>query len=718
MTAYDLLSEPIRRYVRDRGWEKFTPIQSAAIVKIMTTDNNYVLASRTASGKTEAAFLPIFSKVDFNQPGVQVLYISPLIALINDQMERVEELCSYLDVTVTKWHGEASVFKKNKLVESPNGIVLITPESIEAMFQNKPENVKKLFSNLKFVVVDEIHYYFGTERGVHLQSLLYRLSRINVGKCRYVWLSATIGDFTLAKEFFGNPENTKVLIDNTPKPHKVEIRYFPSEPLQLPVDLLKDLYRKTRDKKALVFANSRTLVENVSVKLSQISELVGGHSNYFSHHSSVDRDIKEYAAFFAKHSRHEPFTICCTSTLELGIDIGNVDTVVQIGAPHSVSSMVQRMGRSGRGQDSTSELTIYATNKWELLQALACWRLHEKGVLETSERTDRSYDILLHQMLSIVKERTEISAEELILEMHENMAFRNCNIDAAKLIVRKLVDDDMLEEIGGKLIVGLKAEKYFAAGELYTVFWSSFEYEVLYDNQVIGGLCPNGNTAIGATVFLAAKMWRIIEIDDERMKIYVDTAPNGDAPIYSGKGGYNVSYEVEKEMSEILFDDEIYPILDTKGAEALKELRNEYKDYQRIGASGIPFLNNDIFISLLPLCGTKANKTLSWLLGSYQRKELGHNGEITMIGDMDMFRSTLSRIDKLGTENEKLLIRSMENISWDNVAKFSINLPKELQVRLAYDRWFDLPTAMKEIKGLLDAKYEPTLSVMNCQNPS
>lgn len=704
MTAYELLSEPIRRYVKDRKWEKFTPIQSAAIVKIMTTDNNYVLASRTASGKTEAAFLPIFSKVDFNQPGVQVLYISPLIALINDQMERVEELCSYLDVTVTKWHGEASVFKKNKLVESPNGIVLITPESIEAMFQNKPENVKKLFSNLKFVVVDEIHYYFGTERGVHLQSLLYRLSRINVGKCRYMGLSATIGDFTLAKEFFGNPENTKVLIDNTPKPHKVEIKYFPSEPLQLSVDLLKDLYKKTRGKKALVFANSRTLVENVSVKLSQISELVGGHFNYFSHHSSIDRDIKEYAAFFAKHSRHEPFTICCTSTLELGIDIGNVDTVVQIGAPNSVSSMVQRMGRSGRGQNSTSELTIYATNKWELLQALACWQLHEKSTLEVTERMDRPYDVLLHQILSIVKERIEIGAEELVFEMHENTAFRSCDIDAAKLIIRKLIDDDMLEEIGGKLIVGLKAEKYFAAGELYTVFWSSFEYEVLYDNQVIGGLCPNGNTAIGATVFLAARMWRIIEIDDERMKIYVDTALKGDAPIYVGSGRYDVSYEVEREMSKILFEGEIYSVLDDLGAEALKELRKEYDGYQRIRSSCIPFLIDDVSISLLPLCGTKAKKTLSWLLSSYQRTKLGHDRDIVVFSDLEMYRKTLSKIDKLGTENERLLIQSMENTPWDNVAKFSVNLPKELQVRLAYDRLFDLPITMKEIKGLLENK--------------
>lgn len=704
MTAYELLSEPIRRYVKDRKWEKFTPIQSAAIVKIMTTDNNYVLASRTASGKTEAAFLPIFSKVDFNQPGAQVLYISPLIALINDQMERVEELCSYLDVMVTKWHGEASVFKKNKLVESPNGIVLITPESIEAMFQNKPENVKKLFSNLKFVVVDEIHYYFGTERGVHLQSLLYRLSRINVGKCRYVGLSATIGDFSLAKEFFGNPENTKVLIDNTPKPHIVEIRYFPSEPLQLSVDLLKDLYKKTRGKKALVFANSRTLVENVSVKLSQISELVGGHSNYFSHHSSIDRDIKEYAAFFAKHSRHEPFTICCTSTLELGIDIGNVDTVVQIGAPHSVSSMVQRMGRSGRGQNSTSELTIYATNKWDLLQALACWRLFEKGVLDISERIKRPYDILLHQMLSIVKERTEIGAEELVRELHENIAFRDCDIDSAKMIIRKLIDEDMLEEIGKKLIVGLKGEKFFDAGELYTVFWSSFEYEVFYNDQAIGSLCPDTNVEIGMTVFLAAKMWRIVETDNERMRIYVDTASVGDAPIFKGTGGYDVSYEVEKEMSEILFDDEIYPVLDTQGAEALKKLRVEYNNYQQIGHSSIPFLINNDSISLLLLCGTKAEKTLLWLLRSYSfmHKGSGHDKEIIVYGDLDKYRSTLSKIKEIGTQNEKLLIQSIEKISWDSVAKFSIILPKKLQVRLAYDRLFDLDTALKVIREMLD----------------
>jgi ATP-dependent Lhr-like helicase len=538
------------------------------------------------------------------------------------------------------------------------------------------------------------------------------LSKINVGKCRYVGLSATIGDFTLAKEFFGQPESTKVLIDNTPKPNKVEIKYFPSEPLQLSVDLLKDLYKKTRGKKALVFANTRTLVENASVKLSQISELVGGHSNYFSHHSSVDRDIKEYAAFFAKHSRLEPFTICCTSTLELGIDIGTVDTVVQIHAPHNVCSMVQRMGRSGRGQISTSELTIYATNKWDLLQALACWRLFEKGVLDTSERIKRPYDILLHQMLSIVKERTEIGAEELVHELHENIAFRDCDIDAAKMIIRKLVDDDMLEEIDGKLIVGLKAEKYFDVGELYTVFRSSFEYDVLFNDQVIGSLCPLVKIVNGTTIFLAAKKWKIIEIDDERMRIYVDTASVGNAPMFIGSDEFHISYKVEKEMSKILFDDEIYPVLDTEGAKALKELRNDYKNYQRIGASGILFLNNDVSISLLPLCGTKVEKTLSWLLHSYSflHKGLGRDREIIVYGNFEFFKHVLSKTAEIGIENEKLLIQSIENISWDNVAKFSIDLPIKLQVRLAYDRLFDLDTTLKIIREMLDESHDSCMN--------
>src|SRR5699024_3234705 len=162
-------------YIRDKRWESLRSIQAAAIPRIINTDDNFILASRTASGKTEAAFLPILSKVDFNKTGVQVLYISPLIALINDQFYRIEELCRNLEISVTTWHGEANRTLKTNLIKSPNGIVLITTESLEAMFVNAPYNIKALFGNLNYIVIDEIHSFLGVDRGLQLMSILSRI---------------------------------------------------------------------------------------------------------------------------------------------------------------------------------------------------------------------------------------------------------------------------------------------------------------------------------------------------------------------------------------------------------------------------------------------------------------------------------------------------------------------------------------------------------------
>ena len=269
--SYELLSEPIRRYIRDKRWEQLRPIQAAAIVKIMASSGNYILASKTASGKTEAAFLPILSKTDFNEPGVQILYISPLIALINDQFHRIEELCKYLDVPVTKWHGEANKTLKEKILKEPTGIILITPESLEAMFVNKPYNIKKLFSNLKYVVIDEIHSFIGSDRGTQLKSILARMQGIIAIPFSVVGLSATIGDYQEAKKFTGNFSNTIVLRDNTSKEINACFRYFESETDNLPIDLLKNLYTETKDNKVLIFPNSRGRAEEVAVKLKKNS---------------------------------------------------------------------------------------------------------------------------------------------------------------------------------------------------------------------------------------------------------------------------------------------------------------------------------------------------------------------------------------------------------------------------------------------------------------
>ena len=224
--SFDLLSEPIRKYIRDKRWEQLRPIQAAAISKILSTSDNYILASRTASGKTEAAFLPILSKIDFTETGIQVLYISPLIALINDQFYRIEELCKYLDVTVTKWHGEANKTLKDRIIKHPNGIVLITPESLEAMFVNKPFNVKQLFSNLKYAVIDEIHSFIGTDRGIQLKSILSRLQSVNAKHFSIVGLSATIGDYNEAKKIYRKRIAHKSFVGQNSERNKCSIPLF------------------------------------------------------------------------------------------------------------------------------------------------------------------------------------------------------------------------------------------------------------------------------------------------------------------------------------------------------------------------------------------------------------------------------------------------------------------------------------------------------------
>lgn len=707
MTAFDLLSEPIRKYIRDERWESLRKIQEASIPRILNTDNNYVIISKTASGKTEAAFLPILSKVNFKEKGVKVLYISPLIALINDQFLRVEKLCCYLDVKVTKWHGEASKAQKDHLIKNPEGIVLITPESLEAMFVNRPQNIQHLFSSLDYIVIDEIHSFLGSERGLHLKSLLSRLQQVNRSHFSVVGLSATVSDVNLyaeLKDFLGNSENTKIIRDNTPKPINAIFKYYPGSVEELPLDLLKDLYTRTRDSKILVFPNARGRAEEVAVKLKKISERVGGHPNYFSHHSSVDKEVREYVESFAKSAKMENFCISCTSTLELGIDIGNVDEVVQIDATHSIASLIQRVGRSGRREGKASNLYLYSTDPWSLLQSLACWLLYLEKYIEPIPTTEKPYDVLLHQILSIVKGSSGLYLNELLDKIAHNSTFNNITELEIIEIIDHLQQIDFLEKLGNEYIIGVEGEKLVNHKDFYSMFHTPTFFKVSSQGVKVGELPLSPQIKENENIFLSAKIWKIKYVDYEMNKIEVIHAKDGKKPIFFSNAA-DTAHRIREKMLEIVFSTDNYEFLDKEGILVLNDMRTKFsafsvKDFE----SDRPLLNSNDILELYSFSGSKINKSIGFLydfLGleyvyddhrsSFKFKE---KTAADLVYQIKAFRMTDYQINEVISSHLQL------NPKLITISKWGTYLPVRFQIEILKNKEYDFEGCFKFLQNI------------------
>lgn len=700
---YDLLSEPIRKYIRDKRWESLRPIQAAAIDKIMTSTQHLILASRTASGKTEAAFLPILSKVDFSQRSVQVLYISPLIALINDQFTRIEDLCSYLDVRVTKWHGEASQSLKKSLVKNPNGVLLITPESLEAMLVNAPYNASILFSGLKYIVIDEIHSFLGADRGVQLKSILSRLQYMNTEKFSVIGLSATIGDYREAKEMTGNPEHTKVLLDRAAKNMEAEFKYFKMEGADLPLALMKDLYLNTRSNKVLIFPNSRGRAEEIAVKLKKISDKVNGHSNYFSHHSSIDRDLREYIEHFAKTNDRYPFAISCTSTLELGIDIGSIDKVVQVDATYSISSLIQRIGRSGRRDGEVSKLLFYATDKWNLLQSLACFVLYKEGFIEPVAVVRKPFDILFHQMLAYVKQLSGCGQAVLWHRVCANYAFREINELDFKEILASMIEQDLLELIDGELIIGVEGEWIVNGREFYSVFKTEPTYKVLNYDKPIGDIPFSPQLTPDENVLLAARIWKIVEVDHSSKKISVIPTNDGKKPIFSGSGA-DLHPKVRERMLQLLLESGEIPELDETSVDILREFRSDFGNYAVESLEeDRPALRQEDKIQLYTFQGTRVNKSLHFLFetGGRENNYDERSSSFTFSGGEVQLKQSVAEaigtIDDIDFHLESLVLSKPTIMEF---SKWSLHLPLRMKCSLLKEKYFDFVGARQFLERL------------------
>lgn len=703
MSSYNLLSEPIRKYISDQNWSELRPIQNAAIQRILTTMDNYILSAKTASGKTEAAFLPILTDINFSESGVQVLYISPLIALINDQFKRIEELCEHLDIVITKWHGEASQSAKKKLIKNPNGIVLITPESLEAMFCNRSHEIPHLFSNLKYVVIDEIHYFDGTNRGVQLNSLLYRIQKRANANFRLIGLSATIGDLESIKKFGGRPLETKVLKDSSSKPTRVSFKYFENKGgNNYNLDLIKDLFKEVYNNKVLIFPNSRGKVEEITHYLLKISKQGNLHTNFFAHHSSVDKSLREYIENFAKTNTYSPFSICCTSTLELGIDIGSVDKVVQIDSTFNIASLVQRIGRSGRKDGQESKVVLYNTNNWFLLQSIAIWELYQRGVIDSKTNAVYPFDILVHQILSVIKSRNGITQNELINYFVQNYSFEHVTAIQIEQTIQSLLEKQIVEQTGQELLISLDGEYIVNSKDFYSVFESEQMYKVIHQNIVIGELPLNPILSEESKFLLASRVWRVILIENDSKKIIVQPANSGDKPTFYG-GSVDISHIIKEKMLEILISKQEFDYLDQASLNALKILRDEFAVYKLVNYKIDRPLKHDVNkTELYTFASSKINRTICLFLD--------FNGIKNDYNDLEN-----SIILKLATAQDLYKLFSKFNSDLKEINSYLKQVIEENPNIIDFSKWGKYLPINQQVSLLVDAYYsvEETLQFLN-----
>lgn len=582
MDTFSLLSKEMQKKVWDMGWTHFTPIQEKTIPLIINSNKEIVISSGTASGKTEAAFLPILSLIaNEAKQNLKVIYISPLKALINNQFKRIEQLTEELDIKIHRWHGDINQHNKKKFTNNPSGILQITPESLESLFINRTNHLKALFSEIDFIIIDELHAFLDNERGVHLRSLLSRMEEYSKNKPRIIGLSATLNNFEFVKKWINYKEPREVEIIDIKENNKeiyYSLMYFEkSKDGKIPIELYEDLRELTKNTRSIIFCNSRGEVEETTVLLNRLSEKEGTGESYYAHHSSIDKKEREYVEKMLSSSS-EPKSVVSTSSLELGIDIGTIELVVQIDSTFSVSSLKQRIGRSGRTQDSSQFMQMYATQDDGLLQSLSVMELSINNWVEPSNGYPLPYDILFHQILSICQEKNGLQIRSLIKEIKNNSSFYFFPIIDIEKIINHMLDKDYLEKIEGslELIVGIEGERILRSREFYSVFISEEVFDVMDGTRKVGEFDKKFKLNTGDNVILTGRLWKIADIDYSKNKIYVQKASNAKKPKYYG-GPSILPHKIVEKMFNILISDENFEYADEKSLEALVNIRKSYK---------------------------------------------------------------------------------------------------------------------------------------------
>lgn len=536
-----------------------------------------------------------------------MLYIAPLKALINDQYERLTELCQDVDIPIWRWHGDVSQSQKRKMLKHPSGVLQITPESLESFMINKHMDIPHLFSGLKYIVIDELHSFLRSDRGGQTFCLIERLSKLANVNPRRIGLSATIGNLEVAGKFLGAGSNRKTnapKVQNAPQIWHLSMEHFyktdpqassddfdPNyvEPKTDKAPELADpgmgyIFEHTRGKKCLVFTNSREECEAVCQGLRGYCSYNHEPDRFMIHHGNLSTALRETAEAAMK-DEDVYMTTCATATLELGIDIGKLESAFQIDAPFTVSGFLQRMGRTGqrdnppemhfvmREEHPESRAMLPELMPWSLLQGIALVQLYaEQKWVEPPEPNRLPYSLLYHQTMSTLASSGEMTPAELASRVLTLSYFHNVSQEDYRILLKYLLKTGHIEwtENGG-LIVGLAGERVVNNFKFYAIFQENEEFSVHAGSEELGTIVKP--PPVGDKIAIAGRVWVVEDIDIKHHQVYCHEV-DGRIPAYFGDVPGDIQPEILQRMKKILNEKTMYPYLMQNAKARLTQTRD------------------------------------------------------------------------------------------------------------------------------------------------
>ena len=634
-SVFDRLHEGVRRWIWDQNWTALRPIQERAAVPILEGSSDVIISAPTAGGKTEAAFLPIASRLAEAQlQSIGCLCVSPLKALINDQADRLTPLFERVALPLTPWHGDVPHGRKRALLRDRAGVLLITPESLEAFFVLRGSQVSALLGTLQYVVVDELHSFIGTERGRQLQSLLHRVELAIRRRVPRIALSATLGDMGLAAEALRPGHGTGVVLvkgERDGRELRMQLRGYkerrpvvesepgPDEDGAM-VRLAEDLFTAVRGSDNLIFANSRGQVEELADRLRRRCEGLRLPNEFYAHHGNLAKEIREDAEDRVKDTSR-PTSVVCTSTLELGVDIGSVTSIAQIGSPPSVATLRQRLGRSGREENAPAVIRIFVIEeeieassslmdelRVELIQSVAIVERLLARWWEPPLDGQLHFSTLVQQILSIIAQHGGVSARDLYQVLCQSGPFRGIDGMVFARLLRSLGRGHILIQMGdGQLTLGERGERLVGHYSFYTAFVTPEEYRLVTGGKTLGCMPVSNPLAPGSFLIFAGRRWEVRSVDDEARVIELAASKGGRAPRFGG-GGFNVHDEVRREMRRIYTSTSIPVYLDETARGLLSEAR---RFFERSGLPGQDTVERGTDLYLFPWRGDRVLHTLA-----------------------------------------------------------------------------------------------------------